>query len=186
MPRSRAKSPRLVMCLTTTSLSSTLRDVRVGDDGPGGHGAVDQLARINEVYKVLDKRERKKVFGRRDNSELYILSVCVSWPKILGVATHFECTAIHFFNIFLVLAEARPCFVRSALKSTIRVNELSDEGRLTLGTRLGAEDLDFNANRVIICIIVSQAPDDTYWPRVHKTPPAKSATAQSSNRQRKV
>lgn len=44
----------------------------------GGHGGVDQLARINEVYKVLDKRERKKVFGRRDNSELYILSVCVS------------------------------------------------------------------------------------------------------------
>lgn len=75
MHRSRAKSPRLVMCLTTTLLSSTLRDVRVGDDRTGGHRGVDQLARINEVYKVLDKRERKKVFGRRDNRELYILSV---------------------------------------------------------------------------------------------------------------
>lgn len=78
MHRSTAKSPPLVMCLVTTSLSSTLRDVRVGDDGTGGHGGVDQLARINEVYKVLDKRERKKVFGRRDNSELQGLSVGLS------------------------------------------------------------------------------------------------------------
>lgn len=78
MHRRRAKRPRSVMCLTAALLSSTLRDVRIGDDRTGGHGGVDQLARINEVYKVLDKRERKKVFGRRDNSELYILSVCVS------------------------------------------------------------------------------------------------------------
>lgn len=70
-------------------------------------------------------------------------------------ATHFECTAIHFFNIFLVLAEAHPCFARSALKSAIRVNKLSDEGRFILGIRLGAEDLDFNTNRLIICITVS-------------------------------
>lgn len=71
------------------------------------------------------------------------------------MATHFEGTAIHFFNIFLVLAEARPCFVRRALKSAIRANKLSDEGRFILGIRLGAEDLDFNTNRVIICITVS-------------------------------
>lgn len=28
------------------------------------------MARIDEVYKVLDKRKRKKVFRSRDNGEL--------------------------------------------------------------------------------------------------------------------
>lgn len=44
------------MCLTTT-LSSALRNVRVGDDGAGGNGRIDQVARIDEVHKMLDKRE---------------------------------------------------------------------------------------------------------------------------------
>lgn len=57
------------MCLTTT-LSSTLRNVRVGDDRAGGNGRINQVARIDEVYKVLDKRKRKKVFRSRDNGEL--------------------------------------------------------------------------------------------------------------------
>lgn len=153
MHRGKVRSLWSAMCLTTT-LPSTLRNVRVGDDRAGGNGRINQVARIDEVYKVLDKRKRKKVFRSRDNGELN--SINTSWLKILGT-THFERTAGHFFNIFPVLAETRPYFVRSALKSTIGVNKLSDEGGFVLGIRLRTEDLDFTIRGVILCIMTSHS-----------------------------